>query len=109
MESNNLTLEVLRQIRDEVRETNVRVDGTNSRVDETNVRLDETNVRLDALKEELSARIVESEVRTATAIAALAGSVGDLVSVLRSERDLRPRVEKCEADIAVLKGRLPDA
>jgi hypothetical protein len=32
-----------------------------------------------------------------------------MVAVLKAANDLRPRVEKCEAEIAALKQRLPDA
>lgn len=102
MAPENLTLEVLKQIRDEGKKTN-------ERIEETNGRLNETNVRLEQLREELSRRIVESEMRTATAITALAGNVGELVTFLKQDRDLRPRLEQCEKDIVNLKSRLPDA
>jgi predicted nucleic acid-binding Zn-ribbon protein len=102
----NLTVRVLKQIRDEVRRTNDRLDATNERLDATNERLDATNERLEQMHAGLSQRIVESEVRTATAISELAVSVRDMTSVLRAQNDLRPRVDRCERDIAELKGRL---
>lgn len=102
MEPKDLTLEVLRDIRAEGRKTNERLDKTNE-------RLNETNARLEAMREELSRRIVESELRTATAITDLAGSVREMTTLLREDRDLRGRVERCEKDIAGLKQRLPDA
>lgn len=102
MEPANLTLEVLKQIRDDGRRNG-------ERIDETNARLNETNARLDAMRDELSRRIVESELRTATAITELAGTVRDLIGTIREDRDLRGRVERCEKDIAQLKTRLPDA
>ena len=102
MEPENLTLQVLKEIRDEGKKTN-------ERISETNGRLNETNVRLEQLRDELSRRIVESEMRTATAITALAGNVGELVTFLKQDRDLRPRLEQCEKDIVSLKSRLPDA
>lgn len=102
MEPKDLTLEVLKQIRDEGRRTG-------ERIDETNARLNETNVRLEQLGETLGRRIVESELRTATAIAELAGTVRDLATTLKEDRDLRHRVERCELDIVQLKARLPDA
>ena len=40
MENNDLTTEILRDIRDAVRSTNARLDETNARLDETNARLD---------------------------------------------------------------------
>jgi chromosome segregation ATPase len=114
MEPADLTIQILQGIRDEVRGTNARLDQVNARVDQTNARLDElrtelsdridrTGTRIDDLREELGRRIVESEVRTATAITALAGSVRDLADMLRAQHDLRPRVDKCERDIEALK------
>lgn len=102
MEPENLTLEVLKQIRD---------DGKRNgeRIDETNARLNETNARLESLRDDLGRRIVESELRTATAISDLAGSVRDLITVIKEDRDLRGRMDRVEKDVASLKQRLPDA
>ena len=102
----NLTVRVLKEIRDEVRRTNEQLGATNQRLDATNERLDATNERLEAMHAGLSQRIVESELRTATAITELAATVRDMTSVLRAQNDLRPRVDRCEQDIAELKGRL---
>ena len=109
MEAENLTIEVLKEIREEGKKTNERLNETNEKLNETNDKLDQTNVRIDQMRDELSRRIVESEMRTATAITALAGTVGDLVTFLKQDRDLRPRVDQCEKDILALKSRLPDA
>jgi uncharacterized protein YoxC len=105
MESTNVTIEILKGIREEVKETNVRVDGLRSDVKETNVRVDGLRDEVKGLRDELSRRIVESEVRTSTAIADLAGTVRELTSVLRVQADLRPRVERCEREIEDLKKR----
>lgn len=109
-EPTDLTIEILKDIRDEVRQT--RTDLT-ARIDATNGRIDSTNARLDALREDLSERIdglsrrvAESEIRTATAIADLAGAVNQMTGVLRASHDLRPRVERCEQDIAELMKRV---
>jgi chromosome segregation ATPase len=110
----DLSVQILREIRDAVRETNARIDdvkselsaridGTNARVDSTNTRIDGTNARL----EELSRRIVESEIRTATAITDLHGTVREVVTLLRDQHDLRPRLQRCEEQIADLQQRLP--
>jgi hypothetical protein len=93
MEPTDITIEILKDIREEIRQTNTRLDGTNERI--------------DSVREELSRRIVESEIRTSTAITALAGTVSDMTDVLRASHDLRPRVERCEQDIVELKRRLP--
>jgi chromosome segregation ATPase len=105
MEPTDLTIAVLREIRDEVRGLGVRIDGTNERVDALSTRIDSTNERLETMREELSRRIVDSEIRTSTAIADLAGTVREMTSVLRAANDLRPRVERCEQDIAEMKRR----
>ncbi len=102
MEPENLTLEVLKEIRDDGKRNGARID-------ETNARLNETNARLESLRDDLGRRIVESELRTATAITELSGSVRDLISVIKEDRDLRGRMERAEKDIASLKQRLPDA
>jgi hypothetical protein len=91
MEPSDLSVQILRSIRDEVRQTNARLDQTNSGI--------------ESLREELSRRIVESELRTATAIVELAGSVREMTGVLRTSADLRPRVERCEKDISDLRER----
>jgi len=110
MKPTNLTIEILQGIREEGRQTNLRLDETNRRLDEglraTNEGLHATNDRLDAMRAELSQRIVESEIRTATALTALSGDVRELTAVLRQTQDLRPRVTQCEEDIAAIKRRL---
>lgn len=109
MGSDDLTIEILKGIREEGRKTNERLEQTNAGIEQTNARIDQTNERLEHLGESLSQRIVESEMRTATAITDLAGTVRDLVTLLRTNNDLRPRLERCELEIAALKQRLPDA
>ena len=113
MATPDLTIKILTSIRDEVRTTNKRVDETNKRLcelgEDLSKRIDQTNERIDGLREELSKRIVESEIRTSTAIADLAGSIQDLTSLLRKQADLRPRVDRCEHEIAKIKARLKSA
>ena len=91
MEPTDLTIEILKDIRAGVEKTNERVDALR----------EDTNARLDLL----SRRIVESEVRTSTAIVDFAGTVRDMTTVLRTQSDLRPRVERCERDIEELRQR----
>jgi len=112
LEPTDVTIEILKDIRDEVRQT--RTD-LSSRIDATNGRIDSTNARLEVLREDLSERIdglsrrvVESEIRTATALTDLTGAVNQMTGVLRASHDLRPRVERCEQDIAELKKRVGD-
>jgi len=58
------------------------------------------------VRTELSGRIVESEVRTAAAITDLHGTLREVLDVLRDQHDLRPRVDRCERDIGDIKQRL---
>ncbi|MBI2378588.1 MAG: hypothetical protein HYV07_31605 [Deltaproteobacteria bacterium] len=92
MEPTDLTIQILTSIRDEIRTTNTRIDSLRS----------ETNERLDAL----GRRLVESEIRTATAITELAGTVQELTRFMRKSTELTPRVERCEREIDEIKRRL---
>jgi chromosome segregation ATPase len=110
MEPTDPTLEVLKDIRQELRETrdtlSARIDGTNAAVQGLRDDVHGMRDEVHGMREELSRRIVESEVRTSTAIADLAGTVREMTSVLRAANDLRPRVERCEQDIAEMKRRV---
>lgn len=83
---------VLTEIRDEVRRTNE--------------RLVQTNERLVHLEESLSRWIVESEMRTVTAISELAQSGQGLTGFLRDALGLEPRVAQCGREIQVLEERI---
>ncbi|HEY8040570.1 MAG TPA: hypothetical protein VIF15_12280 [Polyangiaceae bacterium] len=101
MDPSDITIEILKDIRSEM-------GHFREGLDQTNLRLDQNNVSLETMREELSRRIVESEVRTSTAITELAGTVREMTQVLRASHDLRPRVERCEGDIAELKRRVAE-
>ncbi len=113
----NLDMEMLKQVRDEVHGHRARFDALEGRMDRLEGRMDRLEGRMDRLEgrmdgldsrmDELGRRIVESEVRTATALTALSGQVGELVQMLKDDRNLRHRVGRCEADIAVIKTKLP--
>jgi chromosome segregation ATPase len=99
----DLAVEILKQIRDELRQTRTELSA---RIDQTNARLDQTREELSGRIDEVARRVVESEMRTATAITALAGTLNDVKQLLREGFDLRGRVEKCEQDIADLRRRV---
>ena len=50
MSGDELTVAILREIRDEIRTTNQRLDVTNQRLDVTNQRLETTNQRLEVVE-----------------------------------------------------------
>jgi uncharacterized protein YoxC len=104
---NNITLQVLIDIRDEIRGTNRRVDGLTQRVDGLNDRVDGLQLKVHEMREDLSQRIAHSEIRVATAITELAGSVNDMKTMLVDRLDLRDRVAQCERDIDELKRQRP--
>lgn len=98
----DLTVPILRSIRDELRLLGGRVDKTNDRLDKTNERLEKTNERID----ETNRRLAHSEIRLATQMAQLAGNINDLTQHLKQQHTLRPRVEKCERGIDKIKRRM---
>ena len=87
MEPTDLTIEILKDIRSAVRATNDRLDATKT---ELSQRIDATNERLEGI----GRRLVDSEVRVATALTDMRGTLGDVVDLLRGQLDLRPRVDR---------------
>ncbi len=109
MEPTDLTVHILREIRDEIRNTNSRLDQTNSRLDQANSRLDQTISRLEEVRSELAPRLVETEIRLATAITGFQGTMGQIRELLETRLNLNDRVARCETDIAVLQQRVGGA
>jgi chromosome segregation ATPase len=106
MESTDLTIEILKGIRDEVRTTNTRIEAlrgdTNARFDETNQRLSEANQRLDRLER----RHTETDVRLSTELVAVVGAVREVRDLLREDRILQGRVDDHERRIAAIETRV---
>ena len=113
MKKSDLTVEILKDIRAEIRQTNSGLqalgDRLDARIDALGDRLDARIDGLDARIDETNRRLVASEIRTATALTDLAGNVHELTAFLRVQSDLRPRVERCEKDIAEIQGKLRPA
>jgi predicted RNase H-like nuclease (RuvC/YqgF family) len=113
----DITTQVLIEIRDEVRRTNQRLDGTNERLDATVERLDATVERLDATVERLDATVerldrverrqVEAEVRISTELVAVAGAIREMKDVFLEDRRLAAQVSDHERRIQVLETRGP--
>jgi len=109
MKTAKRVVEILRGIREDLGQ--VRDATTKNGVEIAGLRVD-TNQRFD----EMARRIVESELRTATAITQLVGTMHNVDAHLNTQNtllqallDMRPRLERCERDIEHLKTRLPDA
>ena len=85
----DITTQVLIEIRDEVRKTNERLDGT--------------NIRLDRLER----RHVEAEVRISTELVAVAGAVREMKDAFLEDRRLGAQVNDHEQRIQTLERRTP--
>ena len=88
MEPTDVTIEVLKGIRDELR-------GTNARLDATNVRL-----------ERVERRQADTEVRLATELVAVVDAVHEVRDLLRDDRQLRDRVADHERRLTAVETRV---
>ena len=91
MAGRNITVEILKQIRDELRTTNVKLEETKA----------ELSQRIDALER----RQLGTETRLATELVAVAHAIGEVKDLLRTAVDLRPKIEDHERRITVLEQR----
>ncbi len=88
MANDDLTIQVLIEIRDQI---------------------GHTNARLDRVHEDLgtlASRMTESELRTATVMHEMVASNREIGAVLRTRLDLRDRVERCEQEILALQRKV---
>ena len=117
----DLTIEILKQIRDEIRQTNTQLDQTreelSARLDQTreelSARLDQTNARLDQHERLLVRLADESQVHSRALVRlidethrlndrvdhVLTGPLGEAV------QSYNRRLDSLEADVAILKRR----
>ena len=99
MEPTDITVQILREIRDGVNQTNARLDLTR---EEMNARFGEVDARFGRFEH----RLTEAEIRLATELIGVAAAVSEVRDELRDERRLRARVDDHERRIGVLeKGR----
>ncbi len=112
MEPTDITIEILREIRDEIRNTNGRIDGVRDELRATNNELRATNDELRTTKDETNARFdtlarrqTETEIRLATEIIAVAGAVREVRDVLREDLAMRARVDDHERRISAMEHR----
>ncbi len=113
MMSDDVTVHILTEIRDELRDMRDEIRGTNQRLDDThmelrgtNQRLDDTRTRLELRIDETRSQLVEAEIRTATRFVELIASSRDVHKLLVDRFDLRDRVERVEHDVAEIKTAL---
>lgn len=115
MSGDNLTVHILREIRDDVRSVSQRLD---QHIESTDRRFDAVDRRFDSIEQHLERlergqanlvtkdELLASELRTATRHTELTASNRNLHDFLEKNQRLRDRVERCEQDIADLKGRV---
>jgi septal ring factor EnvC (AmiA/AmiB activator) len=109
----DLTIELLKQIRDGVYETNTRLDQTNARLDQTNARLDRTRTefleRLDQTNgrlDQTNARLDQTNARLDQTNARLERLEGQVAEGLGYMRMLAERDERLAVDVADLRNRV---
>jgi predicted nucleic acid-binding Zn-ribbon protein len=109
MEPTDLTIEILKDIRQEMRETKEEIRETKEEIRHTREDLHDEIHALSGRVDRLHTRITETDIRTATAMTDLVGTLHEMRDEFRCSKELRPRVERCEQDIADIKRRLPES
>ena len=99
----DVTTQVLIEIRDEMRLVRDEVRQNREEVSKTNERLDGTNSRLDRLDR----RQVETEVRISTELVAVTGAVREMRDAFLEDRRLTAQVSDHERRILTLESRNP--
>jgi hypothetical protein len=109
METTDLTVTILQEIRDElhyirgeIRETK---ETLGARIDVSNIELRTTREELRAEIRATNQRITEADLRHTTQIHELIDVMRHISGQLDRAGGLEPRVEACERDIADLKRR----
>ena len=109
MESTDLTIEILKGIREETRRTNEQLDElrTEVRAGLGDVRGELGELRAEMRSElgELRDRQTATEIRLATELVGVAGAVREVRDLLREDRALRGRVDDHERRISAMEGR----
>jgi uncharacterized coiled-coil DUF342 family protein len=105
MADDELSIEILKGIRDLANSTRDEFRGTfeelRAEIRGTNARIDDTNSRLGVIER----RQVDSEIRIATELVALAGAVREVRDTLREDRASRGRLDDHERRIVALEKR----
>jgi hypothetical protein len=103
MEPTDVTLEILRGIRDETRKTNERVDVLSTEVRGLATETKDGFAVVTDRIERVERRRTETEVRIATEIVGVAGAVREVRDLLREDRALRDRVDDHERRIVAIE------
>ncbi|HEY3816152.1 MAG TPA: hypothetical protein VGL81_03220 [Polyangiaceae bacterium] len=103
MEPTDLTIEILKGIREEARKSNERLDAlaTEVRTGFGEMRAGLFDVRSEV--KDLGDRQTATEIRLATELVGVAGAVREVRDLLREDRVLRDRVEDHERRISAME------
>jgi len=101
MEPTDLTIEILKGIREEAHKTNEQLGEVRSQLDDVRSGLDDVRSELGELRDRQTA----TEVRLATELIGVAGAVREVRDLLREDRVLRGRVDDHERRIAAIEER----
>ena len=98
MESSDITVEILKDIRDEIRGVRTELHETR---DELGARLEQTNERLERVER----RQVASEMRLATELVSVKDAVDRVADLFAKDHGVRAQVADHEKRIATLEKR----
>ncbi len=101
MNNSDLTISILKGIRDDLAALRAEAVKTNERLDTTNERLDTTNERLERVEH----RQTESEIRLATELVAVAQAVNQVRDLLKAGMEVQKTVNDHERRISALESR----
>ncbi len=105
MDSSEITVEILKDIRDEMRASREDIRGVSTRIDQLRTdldeRLDHTNERLSTLER----RQVSTETRLATELIGVKDAVDRVADLFRKDRGVRAQVADHEKRIEKLEKR----
>jgi chromosome segregation ATPase len=103
----DLTLRLLKQIRDGVQTTNARLDQTRAelgaRIDQTNAHLTQTNASLDQTRTELGARIDQTRTELIERIDQTRAELGERLG------ETNARLQKMDVRLTSVEGHIGDA
>ena len=102
MEPTDLTIEILKGIREEAHKTNEQLDELRGGLESVRGELESVRGGIAELRDRQTA----TEVRLATELVAVANAVRDVRDLLRVDRMLRDRVDDHERRIGAVEGRL---
>lgn len=101
--SDDLTVAILIEIRDEIRSTNHRVDELRG---EVRTGLAEVRSELALTRNEFRDELHAVELRNATRVTEQTAATRDLYTMLTTQLELRDRVAQCEHEIGEIKRTL---